>query len=145
MFRTDLGYLPAAYLRHPPLQYNGVDTVIDHDHGNPTGLIEHSSEKPKMPTPGEGAAPVEWKDGIPHPGKCKVDLPAASAEEPEAAGAEAAATQAAAAEAEAAPKAGLTCKATSPQADDAWCNGSCNENPDDGGCTSFCECEKVRR
>ena len=36
-------------------------------------------------------------------------------------------------EPEAAPKAGLTCKATSPQANDEWCNGSCNENPDDGG------------
>jgi len=143
--RASFGWLPSSYLRCLPMFYRGVVPVIDHDHGNPTGLIEHSSEKPKMPTPGEGAAPVEWKDGIPHPGKCKVDLPAASAEEPQAAGAEAAATQEAAAEAEAAPKAGLTCKATSPQADDAWCNGSCNENPDDGGCTSFCECEKVVR
>ena len=53
--------------------------------------------------------------------------------------------EAEAAEAEAAPKAGLTCKATSPQADDAWCNGSCNENPDDGGCIKFCECGPASR
>ena len=54
-------------------------------------------------------------------------------------------TRRAPAEAEAAPKAGLACKATSPQANDEWCNGSCNENPDDGGCTGFCECEPARR
>ena len=73
-------------------------------------------------------------------------MPGASAEGQEAAGAEAApATQEAPAEAEAAPKAGLACKATSPQANDEWCNGSCNENPDDGGCTGFCECEPARR
>ena len=49
MFRTDLGYLPAAYLRHPPLIYCGVDPVIDHDHGNPPGLIAHSSSEPVLP------------------------------------------------------------------------------------------------
>ena len=51
-------------------------------------------------------------------------------------------------EPEAAPKAGLTCKATSPQANDEWCNGSCNENPDNGGAATqegFCECEPARR
>ena len=143
--RASFGWLPSSYLRVLPMFYRGVVPVIDHDHGNPTGLIEHSSEKPKMPTPGVGAAPVEWKDGLPLPGKCKVDLPGASAEGQEAAGAEAPATQEAPAEAEAAPKAGLTCKATSPQANDEWCNGSCNENPDDGGCTGFCECEPARR
>ena len=49
-------------------------------------------------------------------------------------------------EPEAAPKAGLTCKATSPQANDEWCNGSCNENPDNGGCNAraFAQCEPAR-
>ena len=143
--RASFGWLPSSYLRVLPMFYRGVVPVIDHDHGNPTGLIEHSSEKPKMPTPGEGAAPVEWKDGIAHPGKCKASplaaesSPDAPSEGQEAAGAGELATEEV--PAEAVPKSGLTCKATSPQANDEWCDGACNENPEDAGCTGFCECE----
>ena len=153
--RASFGWLPASYLRVQPMFYRGVVPVIDHDHGNPTGLIEHSSEKAKMPPPGEGAAPVEWKDGVPHPGKCKKPPTAAAAEDQPSddsecgplgcnaptqgqAGGAAPPTQEAAAEA--LPKAALTCTATSPQANDEWCNGACNENPEDGGCTGFCDC-----
>ena len=71
VMRASFGWLPTSYLRMPPMMYRGVEPVIDHDHGQATGLIEHSSEKPKMPPPGEGAPPVEWKDGIPGPGKCE--------------------------------------------------------------------------
>merc|ERR1711865_1173959 len=29
--------------------YKGVDPVIDHDHGNPPGLLKHSEAKPQLP------------------------------------------------------------------------------------------------
>ena len=49
MARASFGWLPAGYLRHPPLLYYGVDPVIDHDHSNPPGLIAHSSSEPVLP------------------------------------------------------------------------------------------------
>merc|ERR1711957_467490 len=39
----------AAYLRTVPSYYKGVDPVIDHDHGNPPGLLKHSEAKPQLP------------------------------------------------------------------------------------------------
>jgi hypothetical protein len=68
MFRTELGYLPGSYLRHPPLFYHGIDPVIDHDHGNPPGLIAHSSSEPVMPPEiavDWSAAPAPSADGAP--------------------------------------------------------------------------------
>ena len=47
--RASFGWLPAAYLRTVPSYYKGVDPVIDHDHGNPPGLLKHSSAKPVLP------------------------------------------------------------------------------------------------
>ena len=47
--RASFGWLPAAYLRTVPAYYRGVDPVIDHDHGNPPGLLKHSEAKPQLP------------------------------------------------------------------------------------------------
>ena len=47
--RATFGWLPAAYMRHLPAVYRGVDPVIDHDHGNRPGLVKHSAVKPTMP------------------------------------------------------------------------------------------------
>ena len=47
--RASFGWLPAAYLRTVPAYYRGVDPVIDHDHGNPPGLLKHSEAKPMLP------------------------------------------------------------------------------------------------
>merc|ERR1719345_255936 len=47
--RASFGWLPAAYMRNPPSYYRGVDCVIDHDHGNPPGLLKHSEVKPVLP------------------------------------------------------------------------------------------------
>ena len=47
--RASFGWLPAAYLRMMPSYYRGVDPVIDHDHGNPPGLLKHSEAKPQLP------------------------------------------------------------------------------------------------
>ena len=49
MKRASFGWLPAAYLRTVPAYYRGVDPVIDHDHGNPPGLLNHSEAKPQLP------------------------------------------------------------------------------------------------
>merc|ERR1712072_37859 len=42
--RASFGWLPAAYLRTVPSYYRGVDPIIDHDHGNPPGLLKHSED-----------------------------------------------------------------------------------------------------
>ena len=47
--RASFGWLPAAYLRTAPAYYQGVDPVIDHDHGNPPGLLKHSETRPRLP------------------------------------------------------------------------------------------------
>ena len=47
--RASFGWLPAAYLRTSPAYYRGVDPVIDHDHGNPPGLLKHSETRPRLP------------------------------------------------------------------------------------------------
>jgi hypothetical protein len=47
--RASFGWLPAAYLRTVPSYYRGVDPIIDHDHGNPPGLLKHSEAKPTLP------------------------------------------------------------------------------------------------
>ena len=47
--RASFGWLPASYLRTVPSYYKGVDPVIDHDHGNPPGLLKHSEAKPQLP------------------------------------------------------------------------------------------------
>ena len=77
MPRASFGWLPAGYLRHPPLLYYGVDPVIDHDHGNPPGLIAHSSSEPVLPPeisgdPALGGGPLKMK--------CEAVSPAATAE-----------------------------------------------------------------
>jgi hypothetical protein len=47
--RATFGWLPAAYMRHLPAVYRGVDPVIDHDHGSPPGLNGHSDVLPSLP------------------------------------------------------------------------------------------------
>jgi hypothetical protein len=47
--RASFGWLPASYLRTMPSYYRGVVPVIDHDHGNMPGLLNHSSRKPGLP------------------------------------------------------------------------------------------------
>ena len=47
--RASFGWLPAAYLRTMPSYYRGVVPVIDHDHGNRPGLLNHSETKPVYP------------------------------------------------------------------------------------------------
>ena len=46
--RTSVGYLPSSYLRTMPAYYRGVVPVIDHDHGNMPGLLNHSEAKPVL-------------------------------------------------------------------------------------------------
>ena len=77
MARASFGWLPAGYLRHPPLLYYGVDPVIDHDHGNPPGLIEHSSSEPVLPP--EISADAVNGGGVVRM-KCEAVSPAATAE-----------------------------------------------------------------
>ena len=132
MFRTDLGYLPAAYLRHPPLQYNGVDTVIDHDHGNPPGLIAHSGKAALMPRIGIGKGPMEWRDGGMKPANCtsiyaEPEMPDWQKEQ-----------------LKAKHKKQLKCKSTAQQITEEWCNGACNSDISDPGCDEFCQCEEVK-
>ena len=119
MFRTDLGYLPAAYLRHPPLIYCGVDPVIDHDHGNPPGLIAHSSSEPVLPPEVAvdwSAAPADGTDPA-----AAVPLPAAA--EPQVA---------------AAPKA-MICKPLGAAVTKEWCEGACTP----WSCAAdLCDCEE---
>lgn len=47
--RASFGWLPASYLRMMPSYYRGIEPVIDHDHGNPPGLLKHSEAKPQLP------------------------------------------------------------------------------------------------
>ena len=47
--RATFGWLPAAYMRHLPAMYRGVDPVIDHDHGSVPGLNGHSDVLPNLP------------------------------------------------------------------------------------------------
>jgi len=47
--RATFGWLPAAYMRHLPAVYRGVDPVIDHDHGSVPGLNGHSDVLPSLP------------------------------------------------------------------------------------------------
>ena len=47
--RASFGWLPAAYLRTVPAYYQGVVPVIDHDHGNPPGLLRHSGTRARLP------------------------------------------------------------------------------------------------
>ena len=49
LHRASLGWLPAAYLRHLPNYYRGVDPGIDHDKGNPDGVLGHSTKLPQLP------------------------------------------------------------------------------------------------
>jgi hypothetical protein len=168
--RASFGWLPAAYLRVMPMFFRGVDPVIDHDHGNPPGLIEHSPTKPVMPPVGgpvKGSAVVSgqggmenaegknpWETGEPgHWGEdgewvSEVGGAGGQAEAaPEAAvqvAPEEAAPPAEVAPEEAAPPAPvLSCEATSPQASADWCVTSCGENPDNAGCKQFCKCEPL--
>jgi hypothetical protein len=78
MPRASFGWLPASYLRHPPLFYYGVDPVIDHDHGNPPGLIEHSSSEPVLPP--EISADAAATGGGPPVMKCEAVSPATTPE-----------------------------------------------------------------
>ena len=68
--RASFGWLPSSYLRVPPLFYRGVVPVIDHDHGNPPGLIAHSGKQALMPRIGVGKGPMEWRDGSMKPANC---------------------------------------------------------------------------
>ena len=47
--RVSAGWLPSSYLRTMPAYYRGVVPVIDHDHGNMPGLLNHSTRKPRLP------------------------------------------------------------------------------------------------
>ena len=47
--RVSAGWLPSSYLRTMPAYYRGVVPVIDHDHGNMPGLLNHSEAKPVLP------------------------------------------------------------------------------------------------
>ena len=47
--RVSAGWLPSSYLRTMPAYYRGVLPVIDHDHGNMPGLLNHSEAKPVLP------------------------------------------------------------------------------------------------
>jgi hypothetical protein len=49
LHRASFGWLPAAYLRHLPLYYRGVDPIIDHDRGNNAGILGHSFANPELP------------------------------------------------------------------------------------------------
>ena len=68
--RAAFGWLPSSYLRVPPLFYRGVVPVIDHDHGNPPGLIAHSGKAALMPRIGVGQYPKAWIDGRMRPVNC---------------------------------------------------------------------------
>ena len=61
--RASFGWLPAAYLRMMPSYYRGVDPVIDHDHGNPPGLLKHSEAKPQLPPVVEYEDIEDWDVG----------------------------------------------------------------------------------
>ena len=122
MFRTDLGYLPAAYLRHPPLIYCGVDPVIDHDHGNPPGLIAHSSSEPVLPP----EVAVDWS------------APVAPAEDTAAVPAAAPPAEAPPAEVAAAPTA-MICKPIGAAVTKEWCEAACTP----WSCPAdLCNCEE---
>ena len=47
--RASFGWLPAVVRGHHAQVGRGVDPVIDHDHGNPPGLLKHSEAKPQLP------------------------------------------------------------------------------------------------
>tara|TARA_B100000795_G_scaffold222440_1_gene177371 strand:- start:548 stop:2749 length:2202 start_codon:yes stop_codon:yes gene_type:complete len=165
--RASFGWLPAAYLRVMPMFYRGVDPVIDHDHGNPPGLIEHSPTKPVMPPVGgpiKGSAVVSGQGGMENAeGKNPWETGEAGhwgedgewvSEVGDAAGGQAAAAPEVAvqvapeeapppAEVPAEVKPALSCEATSPQASADWCVTSCGENPDNAGCVQFCKCETL--
>ena len=49
LHRASFGWLPASYLRHLPNYYKGIDPVIDHDKGNPDGVLGHSTKLPQLP------------------------------------------------------------------------------------------------
>ena len=154
--RVSLGWLPSSYLRLMPSFYRGVRAVIDHDHGSAPGIDGHSRVKPKLP-------PTLWTEPVNEEAYMSADAiaAAAAAADPYAVGADdpnaapapvqapaPVAVQAPAPEAVPAPAVAtpaptpepVVCKAISPQADDEWCDGSCNNDPDDGGCIKFCEC-----
>ena len=159
--RASFGWLPASYLRVMPMFYRGVDPVIDHDHGNPPGLIEHSPTKPVMPPVGgpvAGSATVggsesvdgknPWETGeAGHWGEdgqwvSEVGIVGDGQAAPEEA-AQAAPEEAAQAAPEEA-KLTLSCEATSLQASADWCVTSCGENPENDGCKNFCKCETLQ-
>ena len=47
--RASYGWLPSSYLRTMPAYYRGVAPVIDHDHANAPGILNHSTIQPKLP------------------------------------------------------------------------------------------------
>ena len=61
--RASFGWLPSSYLRMMPSFYRGVDPVIDHDHGNPPGLLKHSEAKPQLPPVVEYEDIEDWDVG----------------------------------------------------------------------------------
>jgi hypothetical protein len=73
--RARFGWLPAAYMRHLPAMYRGVDPVIDHDHGNLPGIDGHSDVLPNLP-------PVKVPEKEPEKPKwavtCTASFPASS-------------------------------------------------------------------
>ena len=155
--RASFGWLPASYLRVMPMFYRGVEPVIDHDHGNPPGLIEHSPTKPVMPPVGGpvagSAAPTgsegadgkdPWESGeAGHWGEDGQWVSEVGVTDGQAAPEVAVQVP----PEEAAPeeaKPALSCEATSPQASADWCVTSCGENPENDGCKSFCKCEPLK-
>ena len=130
--RASFGWLPSSYLRVPPLFYRGVVPVIDHDHGNPPGLIAHSGKAALMPRIGIGKGPMEWRDGGMKPANCtsiyaEPEMPDWQKEQ-----------------LKAKHKKQLKCKSTAQQITEEWCNGACNSDISDPGCDEFCQCEEVK-
>ena len=129
--RASFGWLPSSYLRVPPLFYRGVVPVIDHDHGNPPGLIAHSGKQALMPRIGIGKGPMEWRDGGMKPANCtsiydEPEMPDWQREQ-----------------LKAKHKKLLKCKSTAQQITSEWCDGACNADVSDPGCDEFCECDEV--
>ena len=150
--RASFGWLPSSYLRVPPLFYRGVVPVIDHDHGNPPGLEKHSGKAALMPHIGVGQYPKGWVDGRMRQLNCtsiydepempqwEKDLKALKAKTH---------VTCAAAPAPAPCPMGMAadtgdrrsrCKSNSDVVTEDWCDGTCNADVKDPGCTQFCDC-----
>jgi hypothetical protein len=160
--RASFGWLPSSYLRVPPLFYRGVVPVIDHDHGNPPGLIAHSGKAALMPRIGIGKGPMEWRDGGMKPANCTSIY--AEPEMPDWQREQLKVTPTIpnshsnpnlnphpnsyphSNPNQAKHKKLLKCKSveSAQQITSEWCDGACNSDVSDPGCDEFCECDEVK-